>query len=65
MPKMCKKCKGWDIFGHPVQLNLDKKGPSHKTCIGFIFSFLWFVVSIVVIAMCMGEMGKSVIVSQR
>ena len=39
-----------DIFGHPIKLNFDKKGDSHKTVIGGFFSmlvqafFLWYII---------------------
>ena len=26
--------KDFDIFGHPVELNFDRKGPTHQTCCG-------------------------------
>ena len=45
--KITNKVKGYDVFGHDILLNYNKKGPSHQTVIGGFVSIiikLFFVV---------------------
>ena len=43
-----KFIKDFDIFGHPVKLNFNKNGTTHKTMIGGVASVGFYVASIVV-----------------
>ena len=51
MDNLLKSCassfKKHDMFGHSIQLNFDRKGDTHKTCIGgFVTSFVHIIVFI-------------------
>ena len=51
MGKLIRAIKKFDIFGHPIELNFNKKGSSHKTLIGGVFSIigltLWMIFFII------------------
>ena len=34
-----EKITDQDLYGHPIELNFNKKGTRHKTLVGGIFSF--------------------------
>ena len=40
---MKDKIKNIDIFGHPIQLNFDEKGITHKTILGGICTILYYI----------------------
>lgn len=44
-----KFVKNFDIFGHPVALNFDKKGSKHQTFCGGCTSYLWFIFIVVTV----------------
>jgi len=43
-----KFIKDFDIFGHPVQLNFNKNGATHKTMIGGVASVGFYFISVIV-----------------
>ena len=49
---MKNKIKNIDIFGHPIQLNFDEKGITHKTIIGGICTILYYIFIIGYTAYC-------------
>jgi hypothetical protein len=44
--------KNMDAFGHPIALNFENKGTTHRTCCGFLTTVLWLLISIGVLAAC-------------
>jgi len=49
---MKDKIKSIDIFGHPIQLNFDEKGITHKTILGGICTILYYIFIIGYAAYC-------------
>ena len=41
--------KDMDLFGYPVQLNFDEKGPTHQTCCGGISTFIFLILVIILV----------------
>lgn len=45
-----KLFKSLDIFGHPIKLEFDKKGSTHKTCCGSIATIVFVLISLGIIS---------------
>ena len=49
LPPILKYVKDYDRFGHPVQLNFNKNGPTHNTLLGGIGSIFYYLIVFIVI----------------
>jgi hypothetical protein len=41
--------KNFDVFGHHVTLNYNRRGSEHKTCLGGLFSVLIYIVMMLLV----------------
>ena len=53
-----KFIKDFDIFGHPIKLNFNKNGSTHKTMIGGFTSLIFYVAVVFVILFIVFDIGK-------
>ena len=58
-----KFIKDFDIFGHPVELNFNKNGPTHKTMIGGCVSLVYYIVTVCLVLFIVFDVGKDSVVN--
>jgi hypothetical protein len=50
--------KNFDVFGHNVTLNYNRRGSEHKTCVGGLFSVLIYIVMMLLVLRKVITMAK-------
>ena len=67
MSKNClvRRFKNLDVFGYPIRLNFDKKGSTHKTCIGSVATIIFCLVSVLILYQCIGHEIESLLIDEN